>query len=117
MQILETCSGTSSSRFILQCACTAIVRIVPLLMASANALAIRIARGRPAVREAAKRGGGKGSSAPGPMFHYWSYIWWGETIAVALISFIIIVAVFACIGVYARRVWSLPTHSPKSSRD
>eukprot|EP01048_Picozoa_sp_COSAG05_P002208 COSAG05_NODE_85_length_20698_cov_35.370309_12_plen_70_part_00 len=57
------------------------------------------------------------SSAPGPMFHYWSYTWWGETIAVALISFIIIVAVFACIGVYARRVWSLPTHSPKSSRD
>ena len=43
--------------------------------------------------------------------------WWGDTIAAALLILIGLIGVFALIGLYARRIWSLPTHmQPKQHK-
>eukprot|EP01047_Picozoa_sp_COSAG01_P040434 COSAG01_NODE_3402_length_6135_cov_21.923956_12_plen_47_part_00 len=39
--------------------------------------------------------------------------WLGNVIAGMLVAFLGVIAVFALIGVYARRLWSLPTHAAR----
>ena len=62
-------------------------------------------------------GEGAGQRLGAAMFLGRHWGWWGDTIAAALLILIGLIGVFALIGLYARRIWSLPTHmQPKQHK-